>query len=179
MALDELLETSGDARPDTEFAAAALGDAVRIDLSILQDLSAAVGALPSERDPKLRVLVRELEKVAAQAHAEATDAIDEAQKRKVLVYSFFADTVEYIWDYLQNAIGTNPRLGAWRNRIVVVTGGDDVGEVGRQAAVSGFALDFMGAGKTDDRFDLMVTTDVLAEGVNLQQCRHIINFDVP
>ena len=25
----------------------------------------------------------------------------------------------------------------------------------------------------------MIATDVLAEGVNLQQCRHIINFDMP
>ena len=29
------------------------------------------------------------------------------------------------------------------------------------------------------RYDLLVSTDVLAEGVNLQQCRHIINFDMP
>src|SRR5713101_2760144 len=31
----------------------------------------------------------------------------------------------------------------------------------------------------DDLYDILVSTDVLAEGVNLQQCRHIINFDVP
>ena len=30
-----------------------------------------------------------------------------------------------------------------------------------------------------DRFDILITTDVLAEGENLQQCRHIINFDLP
>ena len=28
-------------------------------------------------------------------------------------------------------------------------------------------------------YDLLVSTDVLAEGVNLQQCRNIINFDMP
>lgn len=31
----------------------------------------------------------------------------------------------------------------------------------------------------DDRFDLLLCTDVLAEGMNLQQCRNIINFDLP
>src|SRR5207253_1995338 len=31
---------------------------------------------------------------------------------------------------------------------------------------------------TDD-FDVLVTTDVLAEGINLQQCRNIINYDLP
>jgi len=30
-----------------------------------------------------------------------------------------------------------------------------------------------------DRFDLLITTDVLAEGLNLQQCRNIINYDLP
>ena len=29
------------------------------------------------------------------------------------------------------------------------------------------------------RYDIVVTTDVLAEGVNLQQARHIINYDLP
>lgn len=34
-------------------------------------------------------------------------------------------------------------------------------------------------GQEDDHYDLVVATDELAEGVNLQQCRHIINFDTP
>src|SRR4051812_44110116 len=32
---------------------------------------------------------------------------------------------------------------------------------------------------TSDDFDIILTTDVLAEGVNLQQARHIINYDLP
>jgi hypothetical protein len=35
------------------------------------------------------------------------------------------------------------------------------------------------AGRDEDLYDLVVTTDVLAEGVNLQQARHIINYDLP
>ena len=34
-------------------------------------------------------------------------------------------------------------------------------------------------GRAEDKYDLLVATDVLAEGVNLQQARHIINFDLP
>jgi len=33
-------------------------------------------------------------------------------------------------------------------------------------------------GQTDD-YDLLISTDVLAEGMNLQQCRHIVNYDLP
>jgi Helicase conserved C-terminal domain len=35
------------------------------------------------------------------------------------------------------------------------------------------------SGRDADLFDILISTDVLAEGVNLQQCRHIINLDVP
>jgi hypothetical protein len=33
--------------------------------------------------------------------------------------------------------------------------------------------------EADDLYDILVTTDVLAEGVNLQQCRNVINYDLP
>jgi hypothetical protein len=47
--------------------------------------------------------------------------------------------------------------------------------------VHGFAPESSGAPPAlrEDRFDLMISTDVLAEGMNLQQCRNIINYDLP
>jgi hypothetical protein len=52
-------------------------------------------------------------------------------------------------------------------------------EVGRLRAISGFAPISTESTDPEDRFDLLIATDVLAEGVNLQQCRNIINYDVP
>ncbi len=45
----------------------------------------------------------------------------------------------------------------------------------------GFAPVSAGAMAPDDQdlFDLLLSTDVLAEGMNLQQCRHVINYDLP
>ena len=65
--------------------------------------------------------------------------------------------------------------------MVAVSGSGDLDEPSRQRAVQGFAPVSMQApaGRDDDLYDLMIATDVLAEGVNLQQCRHIINFDLP
>ena len=69
----------------------------------------------------------------------------------------------------------------YANRIAAVSGQDDLSDVSRHEAVQGFAPVSMEApdGQPADRYDLLISTDVLAEGVNLQQCRHIINFDVP
>jgi len=134
-----------------------------------------------ESSPKLRALIEELEKIAAQAADEATNAIDETQKRKVLVFSFFEDTVEWIIRNLGEAIRQRPSLAAYGNRIVAVSGSGELAEVSRQQAVQGFAPISSEAspGQDADLYDILVTTDVLAEGVNLQQCRNIINFDMP
>ena len=45
--------------------------------------------------------------------------------------------------------------------------------------IIGFAPMTAGTGAEEDRYDLIITTDVLAEGVNLQQARNIVNYDLP
>jgi superfamily II DNA/RNA helicase len=122
-----------------------------------------------------------LHPTAAQAKEEATDAIDEAQRRKVLLFSFFADTVEYVRNFLRQEVERNPAFADYRKRVIVVTGDDDLEEISRQEAIYGFAPISTEAppGRDADLYDILVTTDVLAEGINLQQCRNIINLDVP
>jgi hypothetical protein len=180
-ALDDLLASSDDASPARLYETEALKLAVEGDLAILRRLLDSAGGIKPERDPKLKALVAELEKIAAEAEEEATGAIDEAQRRKVLLFSFFADTVYYVRDFLLAEIARNRKLTAYRNRLAAVTGGDGVEDVSRQAAIYGFAPISSEAPPTQDAdlYDILVTTDVLAEGVNLQQCRHIVNLDVP
>jgi len=89
--------------------------------------------------------------------------------------------VGYLRGELARIIDAEPALAPWRGRIVAVAGSGDVepDPVGRQGAVGGFAPQSTEAIDMEDRFDLLISTDVLAEGVNLQQARHIINYDVP
>ena len=180
--LDELLATSTDTFPARDFDDRRLRKAVEDDLGVLRALREAAGEVSAERDPKLRALVGELVKIAAEASLEATDAIEEAQKRKVILFSFFADTVEYVRNALLVEVENDPRLAGFRNRVVAVTGGDDLeDDISRQDAIYGFAPVSSEAPlrRDNDLYDILITTDVLAEGVNLQQCRHIINLDVP
>jgi Helicase conserved C-terminal domain len=179
--LDDLLKASMDTFPARNFDTKRLRKAVEADLAKLLDLRAKATKVSAYRDSKLKVLVAELEKIAAQAKEEATDAIDEAQRRKVLLFSFFADTVEYVRKFLRGEVERNPALSAYRNRVVAVTGDDDLEEISRQDAIYGLAPISTEAppGRDADLYDILVTTDVLAEGVNLQQCRNIINLDIP
>ena len=180
-ALGDFLKASTDTFPARDFDGKKLREAVEADFTKLLALRANVAKVSPGHDPKLKVLVAELEKVAARAKEEATDAIDEVQRRKVLLFSFFADTVQYVRDFLRREVKHNPALAAYRKRVIAVTGDDDLEDVSRQDAIYGFAPISTEAppGRDTDLYDVLVTTDVLAEGVNLQQCRNIINLDVP
>ncbi len=179
--LDELLASSADSEPATLYHAESLQAGVEADVTRLRTLAASVNQVTPEHDPKLNALVAELEKIAAGAEQEAVDVIDEAQRRKVILFSFFADTAKYVRDILLVEVDRNLDLRAYRGRIATVSGGDDLEEFSRQAAIYGFAPVSAKAppGRDNDLYDILVSTDVLAEGINLQQCRHIINLDVP
>ncbi len=154
---------------------------VERDRDLLRALAGRAAEIAPDRDPKLRALADALVAIALQAESEATDGIDEAQKRKVLVFSFFEDTVEWIRNFLEEEFDRKPEIVSYRGRMVAVSGSGDLAEVSRQQAVQGFAPVSMEApaGPDADMYDLLISTDVLAEGVNLQQCRHIVNFDIP
>ena len=151
------------------------------DRDLLRSLADEVRSITPERDTKLKALSDALAEIAEQAEYEAINATDESQKRKVLVFSFFEDTVEWIRDFLKCEVANRPELAPYQNRLIAVSGSGDLEDVSRQRAVQGFAPVSMEApaAQDDDLYDLMIATDVLAEGVNLQQCRHIINFDMP
>ena len=154
---------------------------VERDRGLLQGLANEAATITPDRDPKLKALADALVEIVKQAEDEATDRVDEAQKRKVLVFSFFEDTVEWIQKFLNIELENRPELAGYRGRMIAISGSGDLAEVSRQQAVQGFAPISMeaSAGQDADLYDLAITTDVLAEGVNLQQCRHIINFDMP
>jgi hypothetical protein len=92
--------------------------------------------------------------------------------------------VDWIEDHLLQQVEKDRRLAPYRGRIASVAGNDSRGGVSREDAVHGFAPESsraapVGPGQERDRFDILICTDVLAEGMNLQQCRNIINYDLP
>ena len=178
---EELLEGSENRTDVTFYDIVRLRNAVERDQEILTDIINALEEITPSQDNKLRVLADALVEIAQQAKTDAISAKDEAQKRKVLVFSYFEDTVKWIHEFLEQETRINQDLAPYRNRFIPVSGSGDLTEVPRLKALEGFAPISMGAvaGQDNDEYDLIIATDVLAEGVNLQQCRHIINFDLP
>jgi hypothetical protein len=179
--IDELLETSPYAEPVENYSVGNLRSAVEMDRQLLDELRQRARRVRPELDTKLAALVEELARIALDATRESLDDEDERRKRKVLVFSYYEDTIDWIEGYLQRVIDKDHRLVCYRGRMASVAGRDSRSGVSREQAVYGFAPESSGPPpeQKEDRFDLLVCTDVLAEGMNLQQCRNIINYDLP
>ncbi len=177
--LDSLLGTSEHVRSASLYDIKQLRAAVERDRDILQSLLDNAEKIPADEDPKLQQLLAELKSIAAEAISEGVDDDDSQQLRKVLVFSFFNDTVRWLYPRVHEAAEIDPALKAFSGRIMVVSGEGGADDVSRQQAIQGFAPISTEAQDRTDRFDILLSTDVLAEGANLQQCRHIINYDMP
>jgi hypothetical protein len=179
--VEEILDASEHADDASAYNVARLGEDVRSDLALLQEMAAEAARVRPEGDPKLATLVEELAAIARQAAAEATDEEDARQRRKVLVFSHYEDTIDWVEEHIRRKIENDRRLAPYRGRAASVSGAEARGGVARHKALHGFAPVSTGAlpPDTDDRFDLLFCTDVLAEGMNLQQCRNVVNYDLP
>lgn len=130
-----------------------LRDHLAEDVSALRDLLKSNGAWKTEQDRKLA----RLEELIAKTHG----------KDKVLVFTQFADTARYLGRSLQ-ARGVKA--------LAVVTGvsADPYAVACRFSPQSNRAK----VGKADE-LRVLICTDVLSEGQNLQDCAVVVNFDLP
>ena len=84
-----------------------LSTAVQADRGLLETFRARVGALHPGVDPKVGVLVGELATIAKDAADEGIGEQDTRNKRKVLIFTYFADTATYLHGALRDAITTD------------------------------------------------------------------------
>jgi hypothetical protein len=174
--VDEYLRIHDDDLEDAAaYDVATLRAHVDHDRKLLRGFAEAAGDVTRANDPNLAALVEDLADIASQAAAEGIGEDDARDKRKVLIFSYFADTVEWISEHLRDVVERDDRLAPYRGRIASLTGSDD----NKRDVLWGFAPRTADAPHNDDVYDIVVTTDVLAEGVNLQQARHITNYDLP
>ncbi|MGH7469778.1 MAG: C-terminal helicase domain-containing protein, partial [Longimicrobiales bacterium] len=91
----------------------------------------------------------------------------------VMVFTQYRDTAIYLWQRLQRTFrvglvhGTDARLGARR--------------AARTTVIECFAPRANGAQPPGDRLrvDVLIATDVLSEGLNLQDAHTVVSYDIP
>lgn len=134
-----------------------LRDHLQHDTDLLRGLLARYGEWSPEKDSKIEALV----KLVTDTHG----------KDKVLIFTEYADTARYVGEALQDR---------GIKGVAVVTGAtsDPTNMARRFSPVSNEDLNLpeLDAGQ---ELRVLVTTDVLSEGQNLQDSHVVVNYDLP
>ena len=176
---EELLLSSDASFPVELYNIEFLRKDIEDDLEKINQILLLLQKITPNEDPKLKALVKQLETIVIQAEFESISRENFINNRKVLIFSFFSDTVLWINNYLKTEINNNPKLSPYKGRFEIVMGSIQKEHNSKANAAARFAPQTAGKPGDSDETDILITTDVLAEGVNLQQARHIINYDMP
>lgn len=146
-------------------------EADRQKLAKLQDAAGKVGP---DRDAKLEELKQF---IIDKVNAGDTDR-DGRPDRKVLVFTAFADTAQYLYDQLRDWAKTSLNF-----ETAVITGSSKgVHSTLSAQDFSSVLADFSPRSKKRapglPEIDLLIATDCISEGQNLQDCASVVNYDI-
>lgn len=149
--------------------------ALKSDLEILRLLLIMLKDITPEHDSKLQILIADLKEKFAHP-------INPGNK-KVLIFTAFADTAEYLYDQLAERIKADTGMN-----VALITGNTD-----GKCTIPRFPMSFnniltyfspLSKDKAslkltiDEDIDVLIATDCISEGQNLQDCDYLINYDI-
>ena len=143
----------------------ALHAAVQLDIDTLTKIWQRVKDIKPENDAKLQKLKAILFK--------------DLKGKKVIIFTYYKDTARYLYDQLGGDAGAVFRKKAGNPHIRRMDSGaapkERVGLVQAFAPVANKRPELLG---TEKEVDLLISTDVLSEGQNLQDCGYLVNYDL-
>ena len=145
------------------------------DAEVLELLTLMVGDITPEHDAKLQKLYEVINK-------KITHTINEGNK-KIIIFTAFADTAEYLYDhvsrYVKERYGLNSAMvsGNVDGRTTCPHLRNDLNTV-----LTCFSPISKGRDLFDsipkEEIDILIATDCISEGQNLQDCDYLINYDI-
>ena len=150
-------------------------DTLQRDADTLELLLTMISDITAEHDSKLQKLLQLIDQ-------KIEDPINEGNK-KIIVFSAFSDTAEYLYGnisaYVKNKYGLDSALvtGAVEGRTTVK---------GLRGTLNNILTCFSPVSKNRDvlmpgskkDIDILIATDCISEGQNLQDCDYLINYDI-
>jgi superfamily II DNA or RNA helicase len=186
----ERFDLDADDEDDANVEALTFGEKIKIDLDDI-DVESWQRDLWNDRET-LRELIEDMQKVTPNHDTKlqrlksivlekATHPINPGN-RKVLIFSAFADTAEYLYRELASALGEAGLESA------IITGGAHAAKT-----TLGPGHDFqqvltlfsprskqrhLTMPKANAEIEVLIGTDVISEGQNLQDCDYLVNYDI-
>ena len=144
------------------------------DLALIEALMASMVKITTEDDAKLQHL-------RAQVFSKIDNPINPKNK-KILIFTAFADTANYLYDNLSKTIWENRKLHS-----AIVTGQGTPKTTLKQGYDFQSILTLFSPRSKEKpvilpdetgEIDILIGTDCISEGQNLQDCDYVINYDI-
>ena len=145
------------------------------DIEVLDDLMNMLNVITPENDGKLQKLLDVISK-------KIENPIN-SNNKKVLIFSAFSDTAEYLYEHVSAYIKEKYGLNT-----AVITGSIDGKTTIKnfKATLNNVLTCFSPISKdkavllpdSNDEIDILIATDCISEGQNLQDCDCVINYDI-
>ena len=158
--LDEL-DASSDELDLSELIPSVTEEGKQLIEEEIEALEAFVNELDRvDTDPKIQQLYDDL------------DELDRAGHNRVIVFTQYADTMDFIRDSLADLLGATIATYSGRGGELYDPESGTWTQVGKERVKREFSRD-------DGQVDILVCTDSASEGLNLQECGALINYDLP
>ena len=148
---------------------------LKADAEVLELLTLMVADITPEHDSKLQELLKLV--------SEKIENPINPGNKKVLIFSAFSDTAEYLYDNVSTYIKKKYGLDT-----AVITGSIDGRTTikGFKATLNNVLTCFSPISKSRDvlmpesktEIDVLIATDCISEGQNLQDCDYLVNYDI-
>ena len=148
---------------------------LKLDSSILLGLESLISVITPDKDSKLQKLIEVI--------CNKIENPINSDNKKVIVFSAFADTADYLYDNLsgliKNKYGLNTAMisGTTEGKSTLEKFRCDLNTV--LTYFSPISKDKSVIYPDDARsIDILIATDCISEGQNLQDCDYLINYDI-
>lgn len=150
-------------------------DELKADAEVLELLTLMVADITPEYDTKLQTLFDLISK-------KVENPINEGNK-KILIFSAFSDTADYLYENVSTFVKKKYGLDT-----AIITGTTDGKSTikGLKATLNNVLTCFSPISKgkavlmpnNDYNIDILIATDCISEGQNLQDCDYLVNYDI-
>ena len=120
------------------------------DIKVFSEIIESIKDIDQKKDAKLITFKNHL--------------LKNLKNEKAVIFSYYSDTVEYLYKSLENDQEFKKNFG---KKIAAITGKNSVSQ--RQKIVDAFL---------NSDIDVLISTDILSEGQNLQKAKTVTNYDL-
>ena len=148
------------------------------DVDILKRISTLLEPITPQHDSKLQDLIKQVK--------EKIEHPINGNNQKIIIFTAFADTAQYLYDNLATRI--KDKYGLY-TALVTGTGNakttlpkypvsSDLNHILTLFSPISKERDLLFPKDTENNIDVLIATDCISEGQNLQDCDYLINYDI-